>query len=89
LSTDFVNHFSGTTAQARMMLASIANTLIENTGHSGIRRVVFLINSERREEFHGVGDFGSAFTFDASLILDGDIYGDRLFLEAWEAQEQP
>ena len=86
LSADFVTRFNGTTAQARMTLAAITNTLIENTTSPGIRRVIFLINSERREEFHGVGDFGAGFTFDADLLID-DVMGDRLFLDIWDSQE--
>ena len=75
LSADFVNRFQGTMADAWLMIYSITNTLIENTANTSIRRVVFLINSERRADFHGLSGFDTGFTFDSSIILDfGDEY---------------
>jgi len=69
LSSDFHARFSGTTAQARMMIASITSTMTENALRGGTWRVYFLIESERREDFHGVTDFHTAFTFDETAML--------------------
>ncbi|MCL2456800.1 MAG: GerMN domain-containing protein [Defluviitaleaceae bacterium] len=60
------NNFRGTTAQARMMLQSIAHTVLE---HNDQTRVFFLIDSERRDEFHGVTDFNLGFTMDETMML--------------------
>ena len=79
LSSEFLNNFTGTPAQARMMIASIVNTLIENSGLR-TRRVSFLIDSERREDFHGVSDFHLWFSFDETLVMG---YGE----EDYEEQE--
>ena len=68
LSSEFVTQFNGTPAQARLMIGSIVNTLIENSDLR-TRRVSFLIDSERREEFHGVPDFHLWFALDEALIL--------------------
>jgi len=69
LSSEFVTRFSGTQSQAQMMIASITNAVIENTGSPRTRRVFFLIDSERREEFHGVPDFNLGFVFDETMML--------------------
>jgi spore germination protein GerM len=60
------NNFRGTTAQARLMLQSIAHTVLE---HNDQTRVFFLIDSERRDEFHGVTDFNLGFTMDETMML--------------------
>jgi germination protein M len=67
LSREFLTQFSGSSTQARMMLYSIINTLTFNLGH---RRVHFLIEAERLEQFHGVVDFHLGFTFDETMMLD-------------------
>jgi len=69
LSSEFFNNFSGTPSQARMMIASIVNTIIVNSdSNTNTQRVAFLIDSERREDFHGVGDFHLWFHFDETLF---------------------
>jgi hypothetical protein len=65
-SSEFHNRFSGTSSQARMMLQSIAHTVLE---HNDQRRVFFLIDSERRDEFHGVTDFNLGFTMDETMMM--------------------
>lgn len=69
LSADFHIRFSGTPAQARMMLQSITHTVLENDGSNIPRRVFFLIDSERRDDFHGVSDFNLGFVVDESFML--------------------
>ena len=70
LSSEFVTNFTGTSAQARMMIDSIVNTVVENATRSRTpRRVVFLINSERQESFHGVGDFMLPFYYNPEAIV--------------------
>ena len=68
LSSEFLTHFSGTPAQARLMLYSIVNTVVYNTPGS-FRRVFFLVDSERMEQFHGVGDFKMAFNFNERIMM--------------------
>jgi len=65
-SAEFHSRFSGTTAQARMMLQSIAHTVLE---HNDQQQVFFLIASERRDEFHGVTDFNLGFTRDETVMM--------------------
>lgn len=69
-SPEFHSRFSGTSSQARMMLQSITHTMLENDGSNSPRRVFFLINSERWDEFHGVSDFNLSFTFDETMMLE-------------------
>jgi hypothetical protein len=66
-SSEFHNNFSGTTAQAHMMLQSIVHTVLENNRQRS--RVFFLIDSDRWEEFHGVSGFDMGFTADESFML--------------------
>jgi hypothetical protein len=74
-SGEFHRNFSGGAAHAHMMLMSIVHTVIENTPGPGTRRVFFLIDSERREDFHGVTDFHLGFTtIDAPLPTDPEEY---------------
>jgi hypothetical protein len=68
LSGEFHRGFSGTPTQARLMLQSVAHTMLENNKGSA-RRVFFLIDSERREDFHGVSDFNLGFTIDETKML--------------------
>ena len=68
LSNEFFTGFSGDPFKARLMIASIVNTLLENS-EARVRRVFFFIESERREEFHGVSDFDLGFYFDESIII--------------------
>lgn len=68
LSSEFVTNFSGTPAQARLMIYSIVNTVVYNTPGS-FRRVFFLVDSERLEQFHGVGDFKMAFNFNERIMM--------------------
>lgn len=70
LSSEFHSRFTGTTAQARMMLQSITHTMLENADSNVRRRVFFLIDSERWEDFHGVSDFHLGFTVDKTMMLD-------------------
>jgi len=67
LSREFATQFIGSTRQAELMIYSIVNTLIEN--NVGPRRVFFQIESERREEFHGVQNFHLGFTFNEQLMI--------------------
>ena len=69
LSSEFFTRFGGGPSEARLMIASIANTLIENAAGSQLRRVYFFIESERREDFHGVAEFDLGFAFDETLIV--------------------
>ena len=70
LSGEFHRNFAGTSAQARMMLQSITHSLLTSMpGTGGPRRVFFLIDSERREDFHGVSDFHLGFVEDESFML--------------------
>ena len=86
LSSAFVSQFSGTATQARMMITSIVNTLLESTTGPGgrTRRVFFLIESQRHEEFHGVSDFHLGFTFDETMMLG---YGQEYEYEYEEVEE--
>jgi hypothetical protein len=68
LSPEFHSRFSGTPAQARLMLQAITHTMLENILGTP-RRVFFLIDSERWEEFHGVGDFNLGFVIDESILI--------------------
>ena len=75
LSSEFWAGFTGTPAQAQLMIYSIVNTVVYNSPGS-LRRVFFLIDSDRYEHFHGVGDFKGAFHFNEGLIIyqaEGDI----------------
>jgi germination protein M len=67
LSNEFVNRFSGSTSAARLMVYSIVNTLTENLSH--VRRVQFLIDSERVDQLHGLTDFHQAFEQDETLHI--------------------
>ena len=69
LSNEFFTHFNGGPSEARLMIASIANTLIENAAHPQLRHVYFFIESERRDDFHGVADFDLRFVFDETLLI--------------------
>ncbi|MCL1843628.1 MAG: GerMN domain-containing protein [Defluviitaleaceae bacterium] len=69
LSGDFHRNFGGTPTQARMMLQSITHTLLVNI-RSHHTRVFFLIDSDRRDDFHGVSDFNLGFTIDETIVLE-------------------
>jgi len=71
LSSEFLTNFSGTPAQARLMIASIVNTLNESIVLGGLRtyRFFFLIDSTSREDFHGVSGFNLSFSFDETVML--------------------
>jgi len=70
LSSEFFTRFNGSTAQANLMIASIVNTVIENSPPGARpRQVFFLIDSARREEFHGVVDFDSGFEYNESVMV--------------------
>jgi germination protein M len=66
LSSDFVNRFTGSSAMAQLMLYSIVNSLVDNMGH--VRRVQFLIDSERVDQFQGLTDFHQVFERNEALI---------------------
>ena len=70
LSSEFHSRFGGTPAQARMMIQSITHTILENERSNVQRRVFFLIDSERWDDFHGVSDFNLGFTIDKTMMLD-------------------
>jgi len=55
------------------MIYSIVNSLIENS--SNVKKVQFLIESERVEQFHGVYDFDKLFEKEDQLIIN-DIVED-------------
>jgi hypothetical protein len=67
LSSDFANRFTGGTSTARLMVYSIVNTLTRNLSH--VRRVQFLIDAERVDQFHGMTDFHQAFEWNETLII--------------------
>ena len=69
LSIEFLTRFNGNTHEARMMIGSIVNTLFENTTLPQLRHVYFLIESGRRDNFHGLNYFDLGFSFDATLLL--------------------
>ena len=81
LSSEFFTRFGGGPSEARLMIASIANTLIENAAGSQLRRVYFFIESERREDFHGVAEFDLGFAFDETLVI-GFTYEEEVPPEA-------
>jgi len=70
LSGEFLTRFSGSTAQASQMIYSIVNTVIENSPQ-GVRpwQVFFLIDSDRRDEFHGVTDFDTGFEYNERIVF--------------------
>ena len=68
LSGDFLTRFTGGPAQARLMIAAIVNTVLENTP-SSIRQVFFLIDSSRKEHVPGIGDFSSSFEYDETVMM--------------------
>jgi len=67
LSGEFITRFSGGPAQARLMVAAIVNTVLENTPQA--RRVFFLIDSSREEHIPGVADFSGAFEYDETVMV--------------------
>jgi spore germination protein GerM len=66
LSGDFVSRFSGGTDLARLMVYSVVNSLTDNLVN--VRRVQFLIDSERLDQLHGMTDFHQAFEWDETLL---------------------
>jgi len=77
LSSEFNTRFNGSTPQARLMIASIVNTVIENSrqpGTQSVRQVFFLIDSSRQEQFHGVPDFMRGFEYDGSVLMGANAY---------------
>jgi hypothetical protein len=69
LSPDFHRGFNGNSTQARLMLQSIAHTMLENHKALLRRHVFFLIDSERLEDFHGISGFDLSFTYDETIML--------------------
>jgi len=71
LSSEFVTRFGGSPTQARLMIQSIVNTVIENSSPPGspaaVRQVFFLIDSARHDTFPGVPDFYRGFEYDEGL----------------------
>jgi germination protein M len=67
LSSDFISRFNGSTATARLVVHSIVNTLTRNITY--IRRVMFLIDSEKVDQFQGITDFHQTYEWDETLIL--------------------
>ena len=74
LSGEFMTRFSGSPTQARFMIQSIVNTVIENSSPPGslptARQVFFLIDSARHDTFHGVPYFDRGFEYDETMIVD-------------------
>jgi hypothetical protein len=68
LSGEFLTRFTGSPDHARLMVASIVNTVLANSGDD-IRQVFFLINSSR-EQFIGIDDFTRGFEYDETVMLD-------------------
>jgi len=68
LSSEFLTNFQGSPTQARLMLYSIVNTVVHNTP-GNINRVFFLIDSDRQDQFHGVGDFRLPFVFNEAAMM--------------------
>jgi len=69
LSGEFHSRFAGTPAQAQLMLQSVTHTMLANAGGNIPRRVFFLIDSERKDDFHGVGDFHMGFAPDETVLF--------------------
>jgi len=73
LSGEFMTRFSGSPTQARFMIQSIVNTVIENSSPPGspptARQVFFLIDSARHDTFHGVADFDRGFEYDETVMV--------------------
>jgi len=67
LSGEFVTGFSGSPAQAQLMIAAIVNTVLANP--QGPRQVFFLVDWSRLETFHGVGDFMRGFEYDETVMV--------------------
>ena len=67
LSGEFITRFSGGPAQARLMVAAIVNTVLENIPQA--RRVFFLIDSSREEHIPGVADFSGVFEYDETVMV--------------------
>jgi len=79
LSNEFVTRFSGNQTQARLMIASIVNTLTYPGNIDFMNyQVRFFIDNQRREDFHGITNFHSAFLFDTDKILGIEEYIDQL-----------
>lgn len=77
LSLEFHRGFTGSPTHARMMLQSITHTMLENAGSGITRRVFFLIESERWEDFHGVSDFNLGFTMDKTMMMSYEVETDE------------
>jgi len=57
-----------------LMIGSIVNTLVDSvTPLLRQRSVFFMIDSVRREDFHGVEDFHLAFHFDETIMLGFEV----------------
>jgi len=67
LSGEFVSGFSGSPAQAHLMISAIVNTVLANS--QGPRQVFFLVDASRLETFHGVGDFMRGFEHDETVVV--------------------
>lgn len=68
LSSEFSTNFTGSSAAAQLMIASIVNTVLENSPPA-VRQVFFLIDSARQESFHGVPYFDRGFEYDETVMV--------------------
>jgi len=77
LSNDFLR-LVATPAQTRLIIASIVNTVLENSD-TGLWQVFFLIDSSR-EQLPGIDDFTRGFVYDETVML-GFVPEDEYDLE--------
>ena len=61
------SRFTGSPAQANLMIASMVNTVFGNS--ADLRQVFFLIDSVWENSFHGVSDFNRGFEYDETVML--------------------
>jgi len=83
LSEDFEARFNGDRELAELMIYSIVNTLILD--FQPVNAVVFLIDTQLRENFHGIEDFHMPFTRNDTLLLSYIL--EREAEEIWEETE--
>jgi len=84
LSSDFVTRFDGDARLAELMIFSIVNTLTRFPPN----RVIFLIDDEPLEVFHGVQDFHLPFVQDDSFLLEYILEREADERDAREQEEQ-
>jgi len=68
LSGDFLR-FVGTPAQTRLVIASIVNTVLENSGPGWRQAQVFFLIDSSREQLPGIDDFTRGFIYDETAVL--------------------